>query len=222
MDELAPGQKPKFATDPAPDEDYPGYVETPIFDSELEALDVAPPVSVDLGTTAQPDVHHGSESKRQIIAKLHACGVPNKLIAEYLCYSPGGLSNALKHPRTQALIAEERKKLDMTEAIDIIRDTARAAAVSLQRIALDPSHKFNYAALESTLDRAIGKPGAHISVSKSNTIINITQMIKESMATGQPIEVRELRPEAQLPAADTGRWDNIIDALQENSTLPTP
>lgn len=226
MDDLAPGAKPKFM-EPAADGDleYPGIVE-PTFDEEADS-DNDPSSPVPVGT----DVPGGSQRRGiterwRAVARLHALGQRNTIIAKKLGYTETGVAKILKQPWVQAEVRRLRGSYE-SDIVARVKDAALDGVERIHRIILDEDEKSNIVldASKWAVEKTTGKAKQEVS-HESGTLAAFMDLMRGMQARGETLDItpatpREVGPDQPgthaLPGTSPGaamppdQWDSWLD-----------
>ena len=196
----SPDDEPAFCDpDRAESFGYIGADDVPTFDTELAGL---PELDEDL-TPRGKGPTPGYEARWSEIARLHALGYTNNQIARHLGYSAPGISLALHKPFVQSEIARWRAKYFSQETADVIKDSARDAAVRIGKLVRDPNTKdaLAFQAGAWLVEKATGKAKQEVSL-ESGTLNNFMDLLKDMQSCGEVLDVTpQTRALAPLPAA---------------------
>lgn len=197
MDDLQPGQRPRFmqSSGAVADEGYPGLIEDPKFDEELAAQNDP---SVEPVAGAAPSL--GIQERWRAIARLHARGQNSQRIAKKLNYSPPAVARVLTHQWVRDEVARFRAAYD-SDPNSKIKDAALDSIDALQELILDERTKPNIVADISKfiLEKATGKAKQEISV-ESGSLMQYMDMLKGMQIRGEAIDVT---PPPQSPGHGT-------------------
>ena len=202
---LRPGDRPLFAqSETSVPDTYPGLVEGPKFDAELEPAEAAPTGRL-------------SPRQRQV-ARLSAHGLSPATIAERLHYSPASVAKLLGSPAVQIDVQRYRESWDFDPSLRI-KDASIDCVDVLHRIVLDPDSpsKLAMEASKFLIEKATGKAKQEVEI-QTGGFLQYLEMLHSRINRGESLEVdvtppagENLLPEQAVTEEAPDRWNDWLD-----------